>query len=109
MTAMTTIKPLVRKNLVRHPYRSHLGIISDILCAVMESGRQGIIITTLARRSNLSHNMMVNRCQELINAGLIESRNVERGNAYIVTEKGIEFFHQAREFIEIAQELQVRL
>ncbi len=34
----------------RQPYRSELGMISDVLQVTKECGRQGTIITTIARR-----------------------------------------------------------
>ncbi|WP_231561874.1 hypothetical protein, partial [Nitrosococcus oceani] len=43
------------ESMSKQPYRSELGMISDILQVAMDYGRQGTIITTIARRANLSH------------------------------------------------------
>lgn len=106
---ISTIVPHEGKGLPRHHYRSHIMIVSDILRVIMEGGREGVLVSWLSRRSNLAHNVVVDRCQQLIKAGLLETKNHERTSAFVVTEKGIQFSHQIQEFIEIAQTLDVRI
>ena len=92
----------------KQPYRSELGMISDILQVTMDYGRQGTIITTIARRANLSHYTATDKCQKLIDFGLMESREDKRSRYFIVTEKGIQFHHEMQKFLEIAQEIKIR-
>jgi predicted transcriptional regulator len=90
---------------MKKPYRSELVIISDILHVTMDCGTSGAIISSIARRTNLSHNSAVEKCQKLINSGLIETKNEKKKRFFVVTERGIEFFHQIQKFIEIALEI----
>ncbi len=78
------------------------------LKVAMDSGRGGVIISSIARRANLSHYAVVEKCQKLIDAGLVESTSNNRNHTFVVTEKGIQFFHELQKFIEIAQSIKVR-
>ena len=96
------------KNMSKQQYRSEMGIISEILGVTMDSGRGGAIISSIARRANLSHYTVIEKCQKLIDAGLVESKSNNRNHTFIVTEKGIQFFQELQKFIEIAQSIKVR-
>lgn len=92
----------------RQPYRSELGMISDVLQVTKECGRQGTIITTIARRANLSHYAATDKCQKLIDFGLMEARPDKRSNFFIITEKGIQFYEELQRFTETMQAIRVR-
>ncbi|MDE1844394.1 MAG: transcriptional regulator [Thaumarchaeota archaeon] len=92
----------------KQPYRSELGMISDILQVTMDYGRQGTIITTIARRANLSHYTATDKCQKLIDFGLMESRADKRSNFFAITEKGIHFYEELQRFTETMQAIRVR-
>ena len=92
----------------RQQYRSGVGIISDILSAIMYDGRQGTIISSIARRANLSHNAVIEKCQKLIDAGLVESSSNNRNHIFVMTEKGIQFFQQLQKFTETVQSIKIR-
>lgn len=92
----------------KQQYRSELGIVSDILCIAMESGRQGVIISSISRRANLSHYAAMEKCQKLIDSGLMDSTNNDGNRSFIITEKGIRFFQEMQKFLEIAQSIKVR-
>lgn len=96
------------RSISKQQYRSEMGIISEILDVAMDSGRGGVIISSIARRANLSHYAVVEKCQKLIDAGLVESTSNNRNHTFVVTEKGIQFFHELQKFIEIAQSIKVR-
>lgn len=96
------------KNVSKQQYRSEMGIISEILGVAMDSGRSGAIISSIARRANLSHYSVIEKCQKLIDAGLVESTNNNRNHTFVVTEKGMQFFQELQKFIEIAQSIKVR-
>ncbi|MDC8452246.1 MAG: transcriptional regulator [Candidatus Nitrosotalea sp.] len=92
----------------KQQYRSEMGIISDILCVMMDCGRQGVMISTLARRANLSHYAAIEKCQKLADFGLLEHVNIERNRTFIITEKGIRFFQEMQKFIAIVQAVKIR-
>ncbi len=92
----------------KQQYRADLGIISDILSVTMDCGQKGAIISSLSRRANLSHYAVIEKCQKLIDAGLVETTNNDRNHSFIITEKGIQFFQQLQKFIETVQEAKIR-
>ena len=92
----------------KQQYRSELGIISDVLQVALDSGRNGAIISTIARGANLSHYTAVEKCQKLVDFDLMETANKERSNSYAITEKGIQFFQEMRKFIEVVEQVKIR-
>ncbi len=94
--------------MLKQQYRSEMGIISDILHVAMDCGRQGTIISSISRRANMSHYTAVEKCQKLVDFGLMESTNDKRNRTYIITEKGIQFFQEMQKFIEVAQAVKIR-
>ena len=93
---------------MKQQYRSELGIISEILQVTMDCGIQGAIISSIARRANLSHYTAMDKCQKLLDFGLMESRIDNRSRFFVITEKGIQFYQQMQKFLEIAQEIKIR-
>ena len=93
---------------MKQQYRSELGIISEVLQVVMDCGMQGAIISSIARRANLSHYTAIEKCQKLIDFGLMEFRIDKKSRSFVITEKGIEFHHEMQKFLEIAQEIKIR-
>ena len=92
----------------KQQYRSEMGIIADILNVAMEGGCQGVIISAISRRANLSHYAVLEKCQKLIDAGLVESMKEERNRLYKITEKGIQFFQEFQRFQGVVQVLNLR-
>ena len=74
----------------------------------MDGGSSGAMVSSISRRTNLSHYALTENCQKLINAGMVKSTNDARNHIFVVTEKGIEFFHEMQKFIEVAQLAQIR-
>ncbi|MHB8602133.1 MAG: winged helix-turn-helix domain-containing protein [Nitrosotalea sp.] len=93
---------------MKQQYRSEVGIISEILQITMDCGMQGTIISSIARRANLSHYTAMEKCQKLIDFGLMESRADKRSRNFTITEKGIKFHQEMQKFLEIAQEIKIR-
>ena len=85
-----------------------MGIISDVLGVVMDSGKQGVIISSIARNANLSHYTALEKCQKLVGFGLMESMVDSKNRTFMITEKGILFFHEMQKFIELVQEVKIR-
>lgn len=89
-------------------YRSEMGIIADILDVTMDCGVQGAIISSVARRANLSHYAALDKCQKLIDAGIIKSTKDNRNRIFIITEKGIRFFQEFQRFQIFMQSMNLR-
>src|SRR5690348_17897244 len=66
----------------KQQYRSEMGIIADILGVTMDGGTQGVIVSAISRRANLSHYAVLEKCQKLIDAGLVESMKAERSEEH---------------------------
>ena len=92
----------------KQQYRSKISIISEILGATLDGGSGGAMISSISRRTNLSHNTLTENCQKLIEAGMVESTTDARNHIFVITEKGIRFFHEMEKFIEIAQLVKMR-
>lgn len=92
----------------KQQYRSEMGIISDVIGVVMDSGKQGAIISSIARNANLSHYTALEKCQKLVGFGLMESIVDNKNRIFVITEKGMLFFHEMQKFIELVQEVKIR-
>ncbi|MDH3192605.1 MAG: winged helix DNA-binding protein [Nitrosopumilus sp.] len=89
-------------------YRSEMGILSDILTATREEGQNGIIISAISRKANLSHYAAVDKCNKLIEAGLIKMTTEARNKIFILTEKGIQFFEELERFQNLMKSLKLK-
>ncbi len=92
----------------KQQYRSEMGIIADILGVTLDGGRQGVIVSAISRRANLSHYAVLEKCQKLIDAGLVESMKDNRNRLFVITEKGIRFFQEFQRFQNIVQAMNLR-
>ena len=92
----------------KQQYRSEMGIIADILGVTMDGGTQGVIVSAISRRANLSHYAVLEKCQKLIDAGLVESMKDSRNRLFTITEKGIRFFQEFQRFQNIVQMMNLR-
>jgi len=97
-----------RDGMSKQQYRSEMGIISDILGVTMDGGTQGVIVSAISRRANLSHYAVLEKCQKLIDAGLVESMKDNRNRLFVITEKGIRFFQEFQRFQNIVQTMNLR-
>lgn len=85
-----------------------MGIIADILGVTMDGGTQGVIVSAISRRANLSHYAVLDKCQKLIEAGLVDSMKDNRNRLFVITEKGIKFFQEFQKFQTLVQAMNLR-
>lgn len=85
-----------------------MGIIADILGVAMDGGTQGVIVSAISRRANLSHYAVLDKCQKLIDAGLVNSMKDNRNRLFVITEKGIRFFQEFQRFQTLVQSMNLR-
>ena len=69
----------------KQQYRSEMGIMGDILDVTANGGRDGIIISAISRKANLSHYAVLDKCEKLVEAGLVESVKNDRNRAVSYT------------------------
>jgi len=85
-----------------------MGIMGDILDVTMEGGREGVIVSAISRKANLSHYAVLDKCEKLITAGLVESAKNERNRVFKITEKGLQFFQEFRRFQNLVEAMNLR-
>lgn len=92
----------------KQQHRSEIGIIADILGVTMDAGSQGVIITTISRMANLSHNGVLEKCQKLVDAKIIESIKDDRNRSFRITEPGRKFFQEIQRFQNTVQGMNLK-
>jgi predicted transcriptional regulator len=92
----------------KQQYRSEMGIMGDILDVAMEGGRNGVIVSAISRKANLSHYAVLDKCEKLVSAGLVQSVKNDRNRVYMMTEKGVQFFQEFRRFQSIVESMNLR-
>lgn len=92
-------------------YRTQTRIIADILATArdMNTGGDGVGITTLLRKGNVSYNRMTKLIADLVGAGLLEELNIEKNAKYKISERGISFLAAYQHFEDFAQSFGLRL
>ena len=90
------------------PYRSEMAIMHDIMSFTANEGSSGVIISKLSRKANLSHYTLIEKCQNLIEAGLVEMVHNKRHRLYVLTEKGMKFYRELTQFLNLVQSHNLR-
>ncbi len=82
--------------------------MGDILDVTTSGGREGVIVSAISRKANLSHYAVLDKCQKLIDAGLVNSVKNERNRKYMVTEKGLQFVQEFQKFQSLVESMNLR-
>ncbi len=82
--------------------------MGDILDVTTSGGREGVIVSAISRKANLSHYAVLDKCQKLIDAGLVNSVKNERNRTYMVTEKGLQFVQEFQKFQSLVESMNLR-
>jgi predicted transcriptional regulator len=82
--------------------------MGDILDVTTNGGREGVIVSAISRRANLSHYAVLDKCEKLVTAGLVESVKNDRNRVFTITEKGLEFFQEFRRFQNLVESMNLR-
>lgn len=75
-------------------------IYADVLSVAKDTDRDGIAVTTLCRKSNLSYSRLKGFIGKLTEAGLID---VRFGKNYVITPKGINYLDEYKRLVEFAE------
>ena len=89
-------------------YRSEIDILGEILAVTREEGQNGIIISAMSRKANLSHYATVDKCNRLIGAELMEMTTDGRNKTFILTEKGKLFFEELEKFQDLMKNMKLK-
>lgn len=90
-------------------YRNSIRIVGDVLRVVDDFGSQGINITQLLRKANLSYNRLSKLSSQLVRAGLIEEKSEEGKHLYLITEKGRQYLRTYQQFEELTSSFGLEL
>ena len=92
----------------KQQYRSEMGIMGDILDVTSNGGQSGVIVSAISRKANLSHYAVLDKCEKLINAGLVQTIRNDRNRKFMITEKGINFHQEFQRFQSLLDSMQLR-
>jgi|HubBroStandDraft_1064217.scaffolds.fasta_scaffold928317_1 predicted transcriptional regulator len=92
-------------------YRTQGKIIADILTTARDLNQdgQGVGITTLLRRGNVSYTRMTKLIVELVGAGLLLEETLEKNAKYKISDKGVMFLRAYVQFEDFAQSYGLKL
>ena len=79
-------------------YRSSMQIVSDLLVATEQSGKEGIKKTHLLTKANLSHSRLTKFIENLTGAGLINKIEYDGKNTFVITSKGRQYLESYKQF-----------
>jgi len=96
------------RSILKQQYRSTLSITGEILEVCLDAGLEGILVSEISRKANLSYNAVIENCTKLIDAGLVRSFRNKRYYVFSITEKGIKFFKEFERFKDMIKELNIR-
>ena len=87
---------------VEKKYRNSTQITCDLLTVTQDSGQNGIAVTPLCQKGNLSHSRLRNILSKLTGSGLVNEIEVDGKNTFVITEKGRLFLEEYKKFHEFA-------
>jgi predicted transcriptional regulator len=83
-------------------YRTQVRIIADVLRTAKDKGNDGVGITLLLRKANLSYARLLKIVSTLVASGLMEEVMIEKTLRYKISDKGVEFLQAYAHFEEFA-------
>ena len=83
-------------------YRTTPQFFCDLLTVTQNSGQNGIAVTPLCQKGNLSHSRLRNILSKLTGSGLVNEIEVDGKNTFVITEKGRLFLEEYKKFHEFA-------
>ncbi len=92
-------------------YRTQVRIIADVLSTAknMNTEGNGVGVTTLLRKGNLSYTRMSKLLSELLGSGLLLELNGDKISKYMISDKGTEFLAVYHQFEDFAQSFGLKL
>ena len=83
-------------------YRNTVQIMSHVLANVDNAGIDGLAITHIIQKANISHSRLNTFLENLTGSGLINTIIYERSHTYVLTPRGLEFLEEYKKFVEFA-------
>ena len=83
-------------------YRNSTQIMSKVLENVDYAGVEGLAVTQIIRKSNLSHSRLQKLIKNLTGSGLINRIEYDKKSTFVITEKGRLFLDEYKKFSDFA-------
>ena len=83
-------------------YRNSMQIMSTVLENVDYAGTEGLAVTQIIRKSNLSHPRLQKLIENLTGSGLINRIEYDKKSTFVITEKGRLFLDEYKKFSDFA-------
>jgi predicted transcriptional regulator len=83
-------------------YRTSMQIVRDLLTVTDESGVNGINVTALLTKANLSHSRLSKFLENLTGAGLMNRIEYDGKNTFVITPKGKQYLETYTTFQSLA-------
>ena len=83
-------------------YRNSLQIMAKVLDDTKNAGQNGITVTSLIRKANLSHSRLTTLTKNLTGSGLLNQIRFDGKNTFVITEKGFLFLEEYKKFNDFA-------
>jgi len=90
-------------------YRTSMQIVRDLLTVTEESGVNGINVTALLTKANLSHSRLSKFMENLTGAGLINRIEYDGKNTFVITPKGKQYLESYGKFQSLADSFGLEL
>lgn len=90
-------------------YRTSMQIVCDLLTATEESGVNGINVTALLTKANLSHSRLAKFIENLTGAGLMNKIEFDGKNTFVITPKGKQYLQTYMQFQNLADSFGLEL
>lgn len=92
-----------RQKIATKQYRPAMELIRQIMEIISNAGREGVLISVIARHAGISHNSVLDKCQKLTDAGLLRVDIGNKSRRYFITEEGLRFFSMLGKYSELLQ------
>ena len=83
-------------------YRNSLQIMTSVLDNMGNAGMDGLTVTQLIQKSNLSHSRLQKLVHNLSSSGLVNKIEYEKKQVFVITEKGRLLLEQYKKFSDLA-------
>ena len=96
-----TYIPVIKLSIVTN--RNNIQIMGDLLTATAFEGSNGIAVTTLIRKGNLSHSRFKSFISKMTSSGLINKIKYDGQNTFVITEKGRMYLEKYKQFQDLTE------
>lgn len=94
--------------MAKSQYRSEMEVMHEILSITANGGRFGTNVSHISSKANISHYAAMEKCEKLLDAGLIEQHVDKRNRIFRITEKGFMFIKELDRFQNLVNSLNLR-